>query len=123
MDQFVEVLDFFDTITSNIIDTLKDGIGNNNNNDTFAFLNGKFIKTNLKIILKYLKYSLGKDIYTVGLCLVIVGFSLIFSISLTILEIVIINFDLEKNKKLALDSTESPNFQVNNGGRIVKFDY
>ena len=123
LDQFVEVLDFFDTITSNIIDTLKEGIGNNNNNDTFAFLNGKFIKTNLKIILKYLKYSLGKDIYTVGLCLVIVGFALIFSISLTILVNVIIGFDLEKNKKLASDSTETPNFQVNNGGRIVKFDY
>ena len=63
----------------------------------FAFLNGKFIGTNLKIILKYLKHSLGGDFFTVGICLVAVGFSLIISISSTILLIVIINISLKEN--------------------------
>ena len=60
-------------------------------------MNGKFIGTNLKIILKYLKHSLGGDFYTVGICLVVVGFSLILSISSTILLIVIINISLKEN--------------------------
>ena len=76
----------------------------------------------MKIVLKYLKYSLGEDIYTVGICLVIVGFSLIFSISSTILLIVIINIDLEKNKKLSQD-TEVPNYPVTNDGRVIQFKY
>ena len=117
---FLDVLDFFDEVTGNIIDIIEDGIGNSN--DTFSFLNGHFIKTNLKIVLKYLKYSLGEDIYTVGICLVIVGFSLIFSISSTILLIVIINIDLEKNKKLSQD-TEVPNYPVTNDGRVIQFKY
>ena len=70
-----------------------------NTNETFSFLNGQFIGRHLKIVLKYLKYSLGKDLYTVGLCLVIVGCSLIFSISSTILTIVIINVDIDVNKE------------------------
>ena len=120
LDTFIDVLDFFEGITNNIIDAIEDGIGNSN--DTFSFLNGKFIKTNLKIILKYLKYSLGKDIYTVGLCLIIVGFSLIFSISMTILLIVIINIELEKNKKSANDD-EIEDFPVTNDGRVVRYKY
>ena len=111
---------FLDEITGSIIDIIKDGIGNSN--ETFSFLNGKFIKTDLKIVLKYLKYSLGEDIYTVGICLVIVGFSLILSISSTILLIVIINIDLEKNKKLTQD-TDIPNYPINNDGRVIQFKY
>jgi hypothetical protein len=118
LNTFVKVLGFFERITGNIVNALEDGIGNSN--DTFSFLNGKFIKTNLKIVLKYLKYSLGKDIYTVGLCLVIVGFSLIFSISMTILLLIIIDVDLEKNKKLAKND-EVPDYPVNNEGRVVQF--
>ena len=118
LNTFVNVLGFFERITGNIVNALEDGIGNSN--DTFSFLNGKFIKTNLKIVLKYLKYSLGKDIYTVGLCLVIVGFSLIFSISMTILLLIIIDVDLEKNKKLAKND-EVPDYPVNNEGRVVQF--
>ena len=120
LGSFINVLDFFDRITGRIIDILEDGIGNSN--ETFSFLNGKFIKTNLKIILKYLKHSLGEDIYTVGICLVVVGFSLIFSISLTILLIVIINIFIENNKKLA-KNTDIPDFPVTNDGRVVQFKY
>ncbi len=68
--------------------------------DAFSFLNGKFIGTNLKIILKYLKYSLGVDLYTVGVCLIVVGCSLTLSISSTILLIVLINIELKKNQEM-----------------------
>ena len=120
LNTYINVLNFFDDITGSIISIIEDGIGDSEN--TFSFLNGKFIKTDLKIVLKYLKYSLGKDIYTVGLCLVIIGFSLILSISSTILLLVIINIDLENNKKLAQD-TEIPNYPVTNDGRVIQFKY
>ena len=120
LNTYINVLNFFDDITGSIISIIEEGIGNSEN--TFSFLNGKFIKTDLKIVLKYLKYSLGKDIYTVGLCLVIIGFSLILSISSTILLLVIINIDLENNKKLAQD-TEIPNYPVTNDGRVIQFKY
>ena len=120
LDTFVDVLGFFETITGNIINALQEGIGGSN--DTFSFLNGKFIKNDLKILLKYLKYSLGKDIYTVGVCIIIVGLSLIFSISSTILLIVIINVDLERNKKLAIDN-EIPEYQETNEGRVIQFKF
>ena len=97
LGSFIDVLKDFNGTINRITGILEEYIGKNTN-ETFSFLNGKFIGTNLKIVLKYLKYSLGKDLYTVGLCLVIVGCSLIFSISSTILTIVIINVDIEKNK-------------------------
>ena len=74
-------------------------------NDLFSFLNGKFIGTNLKIILKYLKYSLGVDLYTVGVMLIVVGCSLALSVSSTIILIVIINIELKKN----MDARAVPN--------------
>ena len=48
-------------------------------------------------MLKYLEKSLGKDLYTVGVCLILVGCSLILSISSTILLDVIINLELKQN--------------------------
>ena len=53
----------------------------------FNFLNLKFIRTNLKIILKYIKLSFGKYLFNLGICFVIIGFSLIISISSVILLI------------------------------------
>ena len=50
-------------------------------------------------MLKYLKSALGGDVKTVGICLLVVGCSLALSISATILMIVIINVDIENNKK------------------------
>lgn len=97
LGSFIEVLQDFNETINSITSILEEYIGKNTN-ETFSFLNGKFIGTNLKIVLKYLKYSLGKDLYTVGLCLCIVGCSLIFSISSTILTIVIINVDIDNNK-------------------------
>ena len=65
--------------------------------ESFSFLNGQFIRRNLKIMLKYLEKSLGKDLYTVGVCLILAGCSLILSISSTILLDVIINLELKQN--------------------------
>ena len=98
LGSFISALQDFNQTINSITSILEEYIGNNAN-ETFSFLNGKFIGTNLKIVLKYLKEALGKDVYTVGLCLVAVGGTLIFSISSTILTIVIINVDID-NKKM-----------------------
>ena len=118
LNGYLRTLNFFDQVTGDIINALKIGIGSST--DTFSFLNGKFIGTNLKIILKYLKYSLGEDLYTVGVCLIIVGCSLILSISSTILLIVIINIGLKKNQESS-PNTGLPNFAESNNGNIVKY--
>ena len=99
LDSYIDVLKNFNKTINSITSILDEYIGGESG-QTFAFLNGLFIGKNLKIILKYLKYSLGEDLYTVGLCLIIVGFSLIFSISSTILTIVIINVDIDLNKEI-----------------------
>ena len=120
LNKYMDVLEFFDDVIDQITSALEEAIGSNGQHDTFSFLDGKFIRNDLKILLKYLQYSLGKDIYTVGLCLVIVGFSLILSVSSTILLLVIINISLESNKKFS-QQTEIPEFPVNNDGRIMQF--
>ena len=120
LNTYLEVLGFFHTVISDVVGAFEEG--NGGSSDTFSFLNGKFIKTNIKIILKYLKYSLGKDIYTVGICLIIIGCSLILSVSSTILLIVIINVDLEQKKKL-VPNTEIPEYAETNAGRIIKYKY
>ena len=120
LNKYMDVLEFFDDVIDQITSALEEAIGSNGQHDTFSFLDGKFIRNDLKILLKYLQYSLGEDIYTVGLCLVIVGFSLILSVSATILLLVIINISLESNKKFS-QQTEIPEFPVNNDGRIMQF--
>ena len=120
LNKYMDVLEFFDDVIDEITSALEEAIGSNGQHDTFSFLDGKFIRNDLKILLKYLQYSLGEDIYTVGLCLVIVGFSLILSVSSTILLLVIINISLESNKKFS-QQTEVPEFPVNNDGRIMQF--
>ena len=120
LNKYMDVLEFFDDVIDQITSALEEAIGSNGQHDTFSFLDGKFIRNDLKILLKYLQYSLGEDIYTVGLCLVIVGFSLILSVSSTILLLVIINISLESNKKFS-QQTEIPDFPVNNDGRIMQF--
>ena len=94
LDKYIEILNVFLGKLRAITDLLRRYSGNG---DAFAFLNGKFIGINLKIILKYLKYSLGEDFYIVGICLILVGCGLILSISSTILLLVIINIELKQN--------------------------
>ena len=121
---YISILQFFENTIHSITGLISRYSGNDG--DAFAFLNGQFIGTNLKIILKYLKHSLGEDFYTVGICLVIVGFSLILSISSTILLIVIINTDLQKNindekNQGGANTMVVSEFQQNYGSPNVKY--
>ena len=72
-------------------------IGNENN--IFSILNGKFTQINVKIILKCLKDALGKNIFSIGLSLNIVGCALILSISSTLILLAIINEELNQHIK------------------------
>ena len=120
LQTYLDVLGFFNQVIEDLISIVKAGIGDSN--DTFSFLNGKFIQTNLKVILKYLKYSLGQDVYTVGICLIIVGCSLVLSISSTLLLSALINAELETNKKME-PQTEIKEYPQDNQGRVIEYKY
>ena len=96
LDAYIVALDKFNSTINQITSQLNDYTGDSS---LFSFAKCSFIGTNLKIILKYLKESLGVDVYTIGVCLILVGCSLALSISFTILLIVIINADIDKNKE------------------------
>jgi hypothetical protein len=84
----------------------------------FAMLNCLFIGRNVKVILKYLKSCLGKDIYTVGVCLLITGVAMCVSIAFTILLNIIIN--TADNSSVEGDGVpeigNDPNVNFNNQG-------
>ena len=110
---YSNVLDFFITTIQRITSLILRYTGSGN---AFSFLNGKFIGRNIQIILKYLKHSLGGDLYTVGICLCIIGCSLILSISSTILLIVIINVELKE----IMDKQKTPTLQ-GGPGMVVEY--
>lgn len=64
----------------------------------FSFMNCNFLKTNVEVVLFYLKHSFGNNFFEVGVYLLIAAFSMPFAISFTILLIVISNEEIEKNK-------------------------
>ena len=106
---YVNILGFVDETIGSITDLIHPYTGDNG--EAFSFINGKFIGINLRIILKYFKHSLGGDFFTVGICLCVVGLSLILSISSTIILIVIINIGLKE----AIEQ----NKMINNPGTAV----
>ena len=114
---YINALDVFGATIRRITGELREYIGEGNN--LFGFVNGKFIGTNLKIILKYLKSALGEDIKTIGICLLIVGCSLALSISSTILLIVVINADIDNNKQL--QNSQIPEYKLNSVGRVIQY--
>ena len=116
LTQYVITLDKFEEAIQKITGQLKKYTGNNNG--LFSFIKCTFIGTNLKIILKYLKSSLGGDVKTVGICLLVVGCSLVLSISATILMIVIINIDIENNKKKP--QQQIPEYSIGSKGKIFQ---
>jgi hypothetical protein len=118
LDAYIDALDFFNSTIKKVTGKLNEYA---NDNETFSFIKCNFVGTNLKIILKYLKSALGKDIYTVGLCFLIVGCSLMLSISSTILLIVIINTDIDKNKKDLKKSENMSNYMLNSEGRVIRY--
>jgi len=101
LGKYVTILQLFSNTIHTFTNVIRPIIGDG---EAFSFLNGKFIGINLQIILKYLGNSLGGDFFTVGICLCVVGLSLILSISSTIILIVIINIGLkeaiEQNKMI-----------------------
>ena len=110
LDQYIKALDGFDNTIGEMMEKLEPYIGENDD-EFFSFINGKFIKINIKILLKYLKSILGGNVKTIGICLYIVGCSLALSISSTILLIVIINISIDQNKK-ELDSENVPEYII-----------
>ena len=120
MGSYLDMANFLKDTIGGLIGQIRDTVGDGN---FFSFLNGKFIGTNIQIILKYLKYSLGQDFYNVGICLIIVGCSLILSISSTILLIVIINVVLEHNiekEKKINDTAREKNFGNSEDRKFAK---
>ena len=67
--------------------------------ELFSFMNCKFVKDNVDVILYYLKNSFENDMYEVGVYLLIAAFAMPFGISFTILLIVISNQEIEGYKK------------------------
>ena len=116
LKQYIDTLDEFGDMIHGIVDKLNEYI-DKDKGGVFGFINGKFIGTNLKIILKYLKSALGTDIKTIGICLLIVGCSLALSISSTILLIVVINVDIDNNKQ----SAQIPEYKMSSGGRVIQY--
>ena len=115
LDGYIGALEVANDAIKQVKNTIKDYTGENGG--IFSFINCGFIKTNLKIILKYLKECLGGDVYTIGVCLILVGCSLALSISFTILLIVIINKDIEEKK----NKDNIPEYQLNSGGRVIQY--
>ena len=97
LESYIEALGKFNNTINRITNKLNTYTGKDGG--VFSFINCRFIGTNMKIILKYLKESLGKDFYTVGVCLILVGCSLALSIIFTILLVIIINEDISQKKK------------------------
>ena len=97
LDGYLGILTTTENIIQRITGTIKKYTGEDG--DIFSFANCNFVGKNIKIVLKYLKSCLAEDLYTVGICLLVVGTSLIFSISFTILLIIIINKALEEEKQ------------------------
>ena len=97
LDGYIETLKVANTTIKKLTTKLNEYTGEDGG--MFSFINCSFIKTNLKIILKYLKEALGGNLYTIGVCLILVGCSLILSISFTILLIIVINADIDSKKK------------------------
>ena len=96
LETYITALDKFNSTINRITSILDEYTGDS---EAFSFANCSFIGTNLKIILKYLKEVFGGDIYTIGVCLILVGCSLALSISFTILLIVVINAKIDEDKK------------------------
>ena len=126
LDQYIKALDEFNEILHKITGKLRSYI--NDDDSIFSFINGKFIGLNLKVMLKYLKTALGKDVKTIGICLDIVGCSLALSISSTILLIVIINIAIDENKKKKKEEEDEeqrkngPEYPQDRSGRVIRYN-
>ena len=92
-------------------------------------MDGKMIGINLKIMLKYLKISLGKDLKTFGYLFIVLGFLSALSISITILLLVNINIVLKEQsnqntvlKEQSIKNNAIEDQQISNMGGISVFN-
>ena len=90
LNEEVHTLDIYEGKIKDITDLFNGKLGKGN---IYSILNCKFIGTNVKIILKYLKKALGKNVYNVGVCLLTAGLSMSISIAFTILLNIIFNLN------------------------------
>ena len=94
----IDILKIFEKKDYELVDILEKGIGLNNN-DSFSFLEGKFINNNFNILLNNLKNSFGKDFYVLSICFLSIGLLLIFAIPSTLLFLSLFNDkDQDKNQ-------------------------
>ena len=91
----------------------------------FSFINCKFLKTNVQILLVNLKNVFGNDIYMNGIYLLLAACSLAVAIMLTILLVYIINQSTDenknKNKKIPTTDGEVPEVPVYSEGRKLQY--
>ena len=115
LNQYIIALTHF----NNTIDSMTSDINIYTGDDEgiFSLINCNFVAKNIKVMLKYLKEALGGDVYTIGVCLILVGCSLALSISFTILLIVVINAEIDNNKK----KDDTPEYALNSGGRVIQY--
>ena len=97
LDSEVIALRVFKGKISEITDVFDEYVGRNGK--AFDSVNCLFIGRNLKVILKSLQDSIGSNLNTVGICLILSGCSIAISIVFTIFLIVIINKSVDANKK------------------------
>ena len=100
----IDSLGKFLTEMKKITDIVKDY--NLEYDDFFSFMNCKFVKENVDVILHNLDTSFGNDVYEIGVYLLIAAFSMPFAISFTILLIMISNEEIEKNKENLIKKNE-----------------
>ena len=120
LNSYINGLKFFNTTINKLTEKINQYAGEDGG--MFDFLNCKFIGKNIKIILKYLKDALGGKVKTIGILMIVVGCSLFVSISSTILIIVIINLDIDKNKKDIQKNEEIREYPLNENGRIIRYE-
>ena len=117
LSQFEPTLNTFDSTIDMLVGEIRPLI--KNQEDFFSFLNGQFIKTNVQIILKYLKDAFGKNIFSIGLSLIIAGCALVLSISSTLILLAIINEELNQHiKKENTPGISSSEMRLNNISRF-----
>ena len=104
----IEAIKVFQVLIHNITDIVLEVSGKEEG--IFAFINCRFINSNIQILLANLKNAFGNELYTTGIYLLLAAFSLAFAISFTILLTVILKKDVEK------DSREKNHKNVETGG-------
>lgn len=81
-------LDVYKTTIEELTDIFDEVAGDGK---LMSIVNCKFIGKNVKVILRYLDKALGKNFYSVGICLTLAGVALFISIAFTILLMVILD--------------------------------